>query len=110
MIASSADALQDARDAGGGVVELEPEVEDRIITTQHQIIDDLVEDGLIESDLPDRLTESGERWTGVVEELGYSDDGEISDLNEWYDPEETDFRPLAEEVMKESALEHRPSE
>lgn len=109
MIASSADALEDARDAGGGVVELEPEVEDRIIATQRQIIDDLVEDGLIESDLPDRLTESGERWTGVVEELGYSDDGETSDLHEWYDPEATDFRPLAEEVMKESALEHRPS-
>lgn len=109
MIASTADAVRHVREADGEFFTLESDVEEQILSTQESIVDGLVEDGLIDGDLPDRLIESADKWSDVVDELGYTDDGEVADLDEWYEPDEMDYRPLAEEVMTESGLQHRPS-
>ncbi|SMY11885.1 hypothetical protein [Brevibacterium jeotgali] len=49
-----------------------------------------------------------DKWTGIVEELGYTDDGGLTELDEWYEPGSIDFRPLGERLFTEAAEQHRP--
>lgn len=108
MVGSSAVAVSDVRDASGSFTEVAQDVEDTILDTQEELVDKLVEDGVIEEDLRTQLRDGADKWTDVVEELGYTDDGELSELDEWYDADRTDFRPLGEKVFAEGAQAHRP--
>ncbi|GAA4478194.1 hypothetical protein GCM10023190_19190 [Enteractinococcus fodinae] len=98
----------DAREAGGGFTAIDPEVEARMSEVQEELVDDLIADGVLDEDVRDELQASAEKWTEIVEELGYTDGGELSELDEWYEPGEVDFRPLGERVFEEAALQHRP--
>lgn len=68
----------------------------------------MIEDGLLPEDIRDQLETSAEKWTGIVDELGYGDGGDLADLDEWYEPGSVDFRPLAECLFEEAAAAHRP--
>ncbi|GAA1998098.1 hypothetical protein [Brevibacterium samyangense] len=103
IVASSADAVTDVRDAGGTFTDMDPAAKQVILDTQEELVD-----GVIEENVRTDLQASAEKWAGVVEELGYTDDGTLDELDSWYDPE-TDFRPLATRVFEEAALPHRPA-
>jgi TRAP-type C4-dicarboxylate transport system substrate-binding protein len=108
VVGSSADAVADVREAGGEFTDMSAEAKDTILETQEELVDGLIEDGVIDEDIRTGLQDRGKYWAGVVEELGYTDGGDLADLDEWYDQEATDFRPLAEQVYQEGALAHRP--
>lgn len=109
IVSSSADAVADVREAGGSFSEMDQDVEENILATQEEIVDGLIEDGVIEESNREELKESAKTWADAVEELGYTDGGELAELDQWYDVEGTDFRPLGEQVFEKGALEHRPS-
>ncbi|WP_120004447.1 TRAP transporter substrate-binding protein DctP [Nesterenkonia muleiensis] len=109
VMRTSTQAVQDVQDAGGDFTEPDPQIEEQIFEAQEQIVEEMIEDDLVDENLPAQLRENSEKWAEVVEELGYTDDGELSNLDEWYDPESVDFRPLFERVYEEAALNHRPS-
>lgn len=98
----------DAREAGGGFTAIDPEVEARMSEVQEELVDGLIDDGILEEGIREELQASAEKWTSIVEELGYTDGGELSELDEWYEPGDVDFRPLGERVFEEAALAHRP--
>lgn len=108
VVEGSAQAVSDAKEAGGGLTAIDPEVEETISKTQEENVDAVIEDGLLPEDIRDQLGESADKWTGIVEELGYEDGGELADLDEWYEPGSVDFRPLAERLFEDAAAQHRP--
>lgn len=105
---SSATAVSDSRNAGGSVIEMDPAARDNILASQEEIVDDLIASGVIAESDREALQESGTRWAEVVSDLGYTDGGELAELDNWYSPEEYDFRPLAEQVFEAGAIDHRP--
>lgn len=108
VVEGSAAAVADAKEAGGGLTDIDPEVEETISRTQEENVDAVIEDGLLPEDIRDQLETSAEKWTGIVDELGYEDGGDLADLDEWYEPGSVDFRPLAERLFEEAAAAHRP--
>lgn len=108
VVEGSAQAVSDAKEAGGGLTAIDPEVEETISKTQEENVDAVIDDGLLPEDIRDQLGESADKWTGIVEELGYEDGGELADLDEWYEPGSVDFRPLAERLFEDAAAQHRP--
>ncbi|MGO1396977.1 MAG: C4-dicarboxylate ABC transporter substrate-binding protein [Brevibacterium yomogidense] len=108
VVGSSADAVADVREAGGEFTDMSDEARDTVLETQEDLVDGLIADGVIEEEIRTGLQDRAEHWASVVDELGYTDDGDVADLDEWYDQEATDFRPLAEQVYQEGALAHRP--
>ncbi|MGO1452932.1 MAG: C4-dicarboxylate ABC transporter substrate-binding protein [Brevibacterium yomogidense] len=108
VVGSSADAVADVREAGGEFTDMSDEARDTVLETQEDLVDGLIADGVIEEEIRTGLQDRAEHWASVVDELGYTDDGDVADLDQWYDQEATDFRPLAEQVYQEGALAHRP--
>lgn len=105
---SSLQAVKDVQAADGTFSSIAPEVQETMEGTQEELVDGLIEDGRIDEDIREQLTGSAEKWTGIVEELGYEDGGELQDLDEWYEVDSVDFRPLGERVFEEASLAHRP--
>jgi hypothetical protein len=100
--------VADVREAGGEFTDMSSEASDTVLETQEELVDGLIEDGVIDEDVRTGLQDRAEHWADVVDELGYTDGGDLADLDEWYDQDATDFRPLAEQVYQEGALAHRP--
>ena len=107
VVGSSADAVADVREAGGEFADMSGDAKETVLETQEELVDGLIADGVIDEEVRTGLQDRAQHWATVVEELGYADDGDLADLDEWYDQEATDFRPLAEEVYQEGALAHR---
>ena len=105
---SSLAAVIDAREAGGGFTQIDPEVEARMSEVQEELVDGLIDDGILDEGIREELAASAEKWSEIVEELGYTDGGELAELDEWYEPGDVDFRPLGDRVVQEAALPHRP--
>ncbi|HLR44686.1 MAG TPA: C4-dicarboxylate ABC transporter substrate-binding protein [Brevibacterium sp.] len=108
MVGSSGAAVSDVKAAGGTFTEIDQEVEDSILATQEELVDGLIAEGVVDEGLRSGLQDGADKWTGIVEEMGYTDAGDLSELDEWYDADSTDFRPLGERVFEEGALAHRP--
>lgn len=105
---SSLQSVKDVEAADGTFSTIAPEVQETMEGTQEELVDGLIEDGRIDEGIREQLTRSAEKWTGIVEDLGYEDGGELEDLDEWYEAGSLDFRPLGERVFEEAGLAHRP--
>ena len=101
-------SVLDARAAGGEFSVMDEETEAVLVAKQEELVDDLIADGRLPQDIRDTMSDLSQKWTGIVEELGYTDDGELADLDEWYEPGSVDFRPLSERLFEEAAASHRP--
>lgn len=55
-----------------------------------------------------RAQEANDRWTGKVEELGYTDDPSWPEAAQWLDKNDVDLGPLVEEIDSEIMSTHRP--
>jgi TRAP-type C4-dicarboxylate transport system substrate-binding protein len=111
LLATMDAALQmvhDLNDAGGEVATFEPDAEARIQEIQENLVDEMIADGRLDEGIRDRMPELEEKWTGIVEELGYEDGGSLADLDEWYEEGSVDFRPVSQALFEDAALPHRP--
>lgn len=98
----------DTNNAGGEIATFEPEAEAAIQEIQESLVDDMIAEGRLDEGIRDQMQELEEKWTGIVEELGYEDGGSLADLDQWYEDDSIDFRPVSETLFEEAALSHRP--
>jgi TRAP-type C4-dicarboxylate transport system substrate-binding protein len=105
---SALQAVNDARAAGGSFTPIDSEAEEKISETQERLVDELIAEGRVDKDIREQLEQSAEKWTEIVEELGYVDGGDLTDLDQWYEVGGVDFRPLGQRVVEEAALSRRP--
>lgn len=92
---------------GGSLEEMDSETQQAIADVHDELIEEIEAEGALGTDLRERILASGEKWTSKAEELGFTEEGDFSSLDEWYD-EETEFRPFAEAVYADVLLSHRP--
>src|SRR5690625_1645409 len=100
--------FNELNDAGEEVATFEPDDEARIQEIQENLVDDMIAEGRLDEDIRDQMQELEEKWTGIVEELGYEDGGSLAELDEWYEAGSVDFRPVSQELFEDAALPHRP--
>ncbi|WP_169570503.1 TRAP transporter substrate-binding protein DctP [Nocardioides insulae] len=98
----------DTNSAGGSIDGFDPAAEERIQQTEEGLVDDLIDEGRLDDDIKDQMAELADKWTGIVDELGYKDGGSLEDLDQWYQPGSVDFRPLSKRLFEDAALPHRP--
>ena len=103
-------SVLDATAAGGEFSPMDPLAEETLIATQEELVDDLIAEGRLPEDIRDTMTDLADKWTGIVDELGYTDDGELAELDQWYEPGSVDFRPLTERLFTDTAASHRPGD
>lgn len=108
VASGGAESIRQAKAAGGEIEPFDAAAEDIVAETNAEVLDSAVESGALDMDIRQRVQESNEKWSTVAEELGYEDGGSLEDLDEWYDPDKFDFRPLAERVYEDVMLPHRP--
>lgn len=101
-------SVEDANAAGGEFSVMDPEAEETLTAKQEELVDDLIADGRLPEDIRETMTDLADKWTGIAEELGYTDDGELADLDQWYEPGSVDFTPLSERLFVDAAEAHRP--
>lgn len=100
--------VEEANAVGGEVTTYDEDVLELIEENRQAEMQTVLEDGLLGEDIDTRMTESIEKWTGIVEELGYEDGGSWEELPEWFDPEEFDAEPYVNRLYEEVISEHRP--
>lgn len=105
---SAAASVAQAKEAGGRVRPLPPQVEERMNQSQQENFDALVEEGELPADTLARAEEISHRWEERVVAAGIEDRGEFAEFDAWYDRGDFDFKPLGEELYEEVMLEHRP--
>ena len=58
----------------------------------------------------DGLDEASSRWLDIVmEELGYTDEADYNDFDDWYSEDAIDITPFTDKLIDEVFAEHRPS-
>ena len=109
---SSIDGIQQAviqaKGAGGAVVPFDEEVDEAIGEANEELLASVRETGLVSDELLDSIPELGEKWENRVQELGYQDEGDFEELDEWWEPGEVDFTELTEAIYTEVGMENRP--
>ncbi len=100
--------VKGAKENGGEVAEYGPEATEVIVETNDELMADVVEGGVLGDDFEGRMGESLDKWTGVVEELGYEDGGTTADMDTWYTEGDVDFAPIAERLFEDVVAPHRP--
>lgn len=109
---SSIDGIQQAviqaKGAGGAVVPFDEEVDEAIGEANEELLASVREKGLVSDELLDSIPELGEKWENRVQELGYQDEGDFEELDEWWEPGEVDFTELTEAIYTEVGMENRP--
>lgn len=67
-----------------------------------------IEEGHLPEDIKEQVADATDTWTQRVADLGYEDGGEMSEMDEWYDPD-SDWSDFAWDVYENSgALNYRP--
>jgi len=107
-INSNALFIDDTRSIDGTINEFDQAMQDELANFITVLQDEAIEAGTIDADTVSQIEELDEKWSSAISEMGYEDEGEMDDLNEWYDPE-TNYDEFSWAVYEESgALEHRP--
>src|SRR5699024_5263501 len=78
-------AAKTVRDEGGSYEKLDDDLEEILIANSAEVIDGYIADGLLDGSVKTELPDAMEKWRGVVEELGYTDDGAFEDMDKWHD-------------------------
>jgi TRAP-type C4-dicarboxylate transport system substrate-binding protein len=107
-------AAEEAEENGGGLEYLDQESEAAIAEANEQILQNVEESSNVDgAAMNQAVAESIEKWTGIAAELGYEENGEVTDFADWYEGS-TDFnnreylQPFADRLYEEVFLPHRP--
>jgi TRAP-type C4-dicarboxylate transport system substrate-binding protein len=107
---NTADAVSQAHEAGGSVTTFDPDAEKTLQGVNDKLLDALRDTPALDGDaLVDGSQEAAEKWQGIVEDLGYKDEVNYDEFDEWYNPDELDAEEWAQRLMEDVFNEHRPS-
>lgn len=107
-IGSKDDLVSEAKKQGGKIEEASPELQSEIQSFANAKRQEIVDSGILGEDILERMDESRQVWAEQIEEFGYIDEGTLEDFDQWYDSE-TDYRPIANELLERSMLKFRPN-
>lgn len=102
------EAVVQAKENGGSVTQYDQESLDAIKQVNEEKRVEVDEAGMLGDDFTATMDDQISTWTSAVEDLGYTDDGTLEEIDDWYS-DDTDWQPIAEQVFTEVFLEHRPS-
>lgn len=109
------DISEAATEAGGEAGYLDEESEAALSDANDELLDGLEQSETIDgAALNSAVAESIDKWTGISEDLGYTDDGGFDDFPDWYQGSD-DFEdrsyldPIAEAFYDEVIVPNRPS-
>lgn len=110
VVNTGVQTVADTKEAGGEVSAMDPEAEETMSDAQDEIVQQLIDEGRLPSDVEEQMRSLSEKWERIiVDELGYSDGGTLEDFDEWYSPGDVDFAPFADRLFEEVFLPHRPN-
>jgi TRAP-type C4-dicarboxylate transport system substrate-binding protein len=104
-----------ATDAGGEAGYLDEESEAALSDANDALLESVAESDTIDGEaLNTAVADSIEKWQGIAEELGYTDDGGFEDFPDWYQgsdefEDRSYLEPIAEAFYEEIILPNRPS-
>lgn len=107
-VGSKVDAIALANEGSGSIDEASPELQAAIREFAEDRRAEVAETGIIGEDIDERLDASREKWSQVIEELGYEEAGDFADFADWYD-DSTDYHAIGQALLEQTMLEHRPS-
>ncbi len=55
------------------------------------------------------VRDTADKWSGIVTELGYTNETDYNGFATWYSPDKIDIQPYVERFYEEILLPHRPS-
>ncbi|WP_413332214.1 hypothetical protein ACH82I_09710 [Brevibacterium sp. GP-SGM9] len=108
-------AIEQSKEYGSGIHFLDEKSEDNLQLGNEAILTAVAGSSNLDGDrLIESVNDSAEKWTKIVNEMGYADRGDYLDFPEWYegngevvDPEYID--PIAERLYEEVLQSNRPS-
>ena len=104
------DYTQAMEDFRGGFHHVDDETEEALNATVDSLRAEVENSEVLDgAQLVANYDSAQEKWAEIAEELGYEDQGNWADFVEKLDGESIDFMPLAERMMEEIYLDHRPS-
>ncbi len=108
-------SAEKARENGGSMEFLNAESEKALVEANKEILKQVEESPNVDGAAMNRnVSDAIEKWTGIAEELGYEEKGEVTDFADWYEGS-SDFndreylQPFADRLYEEVILPHRPS-
>ncbi|WP_349828259.1 hypothetical protein [Brevibacterium litoralis] len=107
VIGGSADAVAQAKAAGGTVQAFDEDVQSAIGEHSTSLIEAGVENGVLPADITTQIADGVAYWQEEFAGVGYTDQGDLSDFDEWYETD-TDYMPYAEMQYLRSGINHRP--
>ncbi|WP_171059450.1 hypothetical protein [Arthrobacter crystallopoietes] len=108
-------AAEEARENGGSMEFLDKESEKALAEANKEILKQVEESPNVDGAAMNRnVSDAIEKWTGIAEELGYEEKGEVTDFADWYEGS-MDFndreylQPFADRLYEEVVVPNRPS-
>jgi TRAP-type C4-dicarboxylate transport system substrate-binding protein len=107
---NTADAVKQAHEAGGSVTTFDDDARKALQDENEKLLDALRGTTALDGDaLVDGAQEAADKWQGIVEDLGYSDEVDYDGFDEWYDPDQLDAADWATKLVEDVFQPHRPS-
>lgn len=101
--------VEAAKEHGGEIQMLPNELQDVVAKTIEDLVEDATSNGYLDENTPEQINESAERWTEAFDAMGYTDHGDLTDYEDWYD-ESTDYDEIARFIYENGpGLEQRPN-
>lgn len=105
------DSVKKIKQYGGAVVPFADDARTALQATNDKIVDAIADkpalsdgDAFVAS-----ARESAEKWSGIVAELGYTNETDYNGFADWYEPGKIDIDPYVKRVYEEILLDKRPS-
>lgn len=106
---ANAIGAQVARDKNGSFKAMDDDIQSKLLESSKGLVEAEVEAGNLPEGSVEEIPAAVERWRGVVEELGYSDDGGFEDYDEWYPVDDEEFLDaIGQRYFEDILLPHRP--
>jgi TRAP-type C4-dicarboxylate transport system substrate-binding protein len=105
------DSVQKIKQYGGEVTPFAPDAREALQTANDKIVDAIADKPAL-SDGEGFVTnarESADKWSRIVEELGYTNETDYNGFAEWYAPGKIDIDPYVKRVYEEILLDKRPA-
>jgi TRAP-type C4-dicarboxylate transport system substrate-binding protein len=108
-------AAEAAKTNGGSMEYIDEESAKALATANEEILKQVEDSPNLDGAAMNRaVADSIEKWTGIAEELGYEEKGDVTDFASWYEgsmefSDRSYLQPFADRLYEEAILPHRPS-
>jgi len=99
------EVVQAAQEHGGTVVPLASDARSALRAANDELLEEQAERG---ADV-DSFIDAADRWTGIVDDLGYDSDDDLIQFLADHETKDIDPQPYIDELFERVLLEHRPA-